>query len=606
MKIKNITFLQAHYEKLLLGFGVIILAFAGFYYGMETPNLAKIENRLAKPGEIDPAILKEAQGLKRALDSTEIDPKLANMQIPTYGKDFAERLVTPVTTVAALQPPKPAFGAANPNDPGKSGFYYEPATPAPKIVSLATDMAAVSPQEVAANLELKQMLPKDGPADIAWVSMVGIFDVAAMLQELTKSPPGIKRLESPWWQNSFSVADVQMERQEETGPDQWSESKLIPVLPGAAFDPRQIKKTLNQNEAAAYVGHIRKYQMTIIQPPFPQLRGKQWNPPAGGLDDADAAGAGASELLKAKSNMDNIKRQLDQAKAFLERLNNAAKSAPAPKSTTSAAKTSTSKTALADEEAEGIEGASAGDKTSAISNQSKKVIDLEKRFADAQEVYRKLLPAAAPGKAAAPDAPATPGTDAAEAAIQQGILGRRSVDLWASDLTVEPGKTYRYRMRVRIINPLFRRSEPPEEQRKKHFDQFLVEGAWSDWTKPVAVPRKFYYFFTGAGVGPTQATVEVWKFFDGKWRSAEFRLKPGDAVGETRVADRIDVEFSTGASVVDVFKNVVKAANNVPVSTYRVMLMDGDQVDLRVIEEDKNDPMLLKLRADALTNKGGQ
>jgi hypothetical protein len=609
MKIKNISPLEAHYEKLLLVLGLIVLGLSALFYGMDTPNVVKIGGKELKPQEIDPEILKEANRLKSALDNKDLDPKMLEMKVPSYARNFEEKLAKPVTALAEFPATLgPVFGMAGTVVDGNSP-YYEPQIPAPTIAGIAADMAVVDAQEVAANLELAQMLPKGAPADISWVSLKGVFDMATMLAELNKftEEPRTRKLESIWWQNSFAIADVQIERQEQNPAGEWSDSKIVGVLPGAAFDPRQVPQDVDLQVAAGLVAHIRKHQIAILQPPFPQLRDRTWNAPAEGVEPNQEGAAG--ELLRAKRALDDKEKVLATAKASLERLELAAtrRAAGAAKTKSSSQPDSTTPPEpITESEGEGVAGgavytASAADTTKAIANMKARVDELTKQRNAALEVFKKLLPPAAPGKS--PDA-ADAGIPGGETQGTQNLMQMRSVDLWASDLTVKPGSTYRYRMRVRVINPLFKKSEPPEEQRKKHLKSFLADGPWSEWSKPVLVPDKFHYFFTGATPRPTQATVEVWKFYDGAWRSAEFRLKPGDPVGERRMAGKVDVDFSTGNYLIDVYFTKIKSGN-VVVEAGKALMMEGDRVATRLVDEDKNKPKLQELRAAALGTRGG-
>jgi hypothetical protein len=119
-------------------------------------------------------------------------------------------------------------------------------------------------------------------------------------------------------------------------------------------------------------------------------------------------------------------------------------------------------------------------------------------------------------------------------------LGRLSLDpptldLWVNDMYVEPGQTYRYRIRLSVVNPLFNKEELPEEQREDHEDRFLLYSDWSDWSREISVEPMRHFFMTSASQTPApgRANVQVWRFFSGSWESSEFRVQPGDPIGMT-------------------------------------------------------------------------
>ncbi len=133
--------------------------------------------------------------------------------------------------------------------------------------------------------------------------------------------------------------------------------------------------------------------------------------------------------------------------------------------------------------------------------------------------------------------------------------------VWFHDDTVQPGKVYRYRMRVRVWNRYLGVPQPlknPEDARK-----VVVAGAWSAPTEPVEVRAEHYFFVQGRKVGEPVARVEVWRFHKGSWLKETFDVAVGDVIGgvKTVETDELDeqlrpkrerIDFSTGAVVLDI------------------------------------------------------
>lgn len=147
--------------------------------------------------------------------------------------------------------------------------------------------------------------------------------------------------------------------------------------------------------------------------------------------------------------------------------------------------------------------------------------------------------------------------------------------IWAHDTTAEPGKTYKYRVRVAIKNPLY-----DIQGVKPEVAKVLDLGTgWSDWTKPVTLPNFVNIFFAGTvGKDPNKAA----KMYVSRWQNGQmntnpdpFVVGPGDVVG----AKNGDIDFSTGWAVVDIDD---ASGDN------RVVLMDGEgRTQVRSESEDK-------------------
>jgi hypothetical protein len=182
----------------------------------------------------------------------------------------------------------------------------------------------------------------------------------------------------------------------------------------------------------------------------------------------------------------------------------------------------------------------------------------------------------------------TPGTDyptgefdPLDPAAQQLPWKLKDVEIWAHDDQVVAGKTYRYKMRYRLKNPIFgaaNASEPPELAEK-----FALVSEFSDWTTPVTVPSLVNFFVAG-GVVPGRRTVdfEVFRWDQGQQKMERFSVAPGDLVGW----DKNGVDFSTDWTVVD-FREDPRAGE------YQILLVNNKDgsVTARSYSGDHNDKL---------------
>jgi hypothetical protein len=132
--------------------------------------------------------------------------------------------------------------------------------------------------------------------------------------------------------------------------------------------------------------------------------------------------------------------------------------------------------------------------------------------------------------------------------------------VWFHDDTVDAGKTYRYRMRVKLWNRYvgqMRAMKDPEQAK-----QPVATGEWSSPSEPITVTPSTYFFVTGGRPAESSASVDVWKWRDGFWKKERFDVTVGDVIGEpSRIkvgeydeeGDEIvaEVDFTTGAVVLD-------------------------------------------------------
>jgi len=84
--------------------------------------------------------------------------------------------------------------------------------------------------------------------------------------------------------------------------------------------------------------------------------------------------------------------------------------------------------------------------------------------------------------------------------------------VWAHDLSVRPGRTYQYRMRVSVFNPVYGKALCADE--KMRWTPELV-GEWSEPSAAVTIPRLVYFYFVG--VFGDRATLELHRWIHGQW-----------------------------------------------------------------------------------------
>lgn len=125
-----------------------------------------------------------------------------------------------------------------------------------------------------------------------------------------------------------------------------------------------------------------------------------------------------------------------------------------------------------------------------------------------------------------------------------------TVTAFAHDETVEPGKTYRYRMRYFVLNPIY--GQPNAAAKADLAKVYRWESKWSEWTPAFTVPQAIS-FFVVSRIADKATTVqfEVFHFSKGQLRNRNFTVGIGDFIGATEG----DSDLSTGYTLVDVRKD---------------------------------------------------
>lgn len=130
---------------------------------------------------------------------------------------------------------------------------------------------------------------------------------------------------------------------------------------------------------------------------------------------------------------------------------------------------------------------------------------------------------------------------------------KKNVFVWAHDDTVEADKVYRYKLRYRLKNPVYRSNAVADPKLAR---QFSLASADSDWSDPVVIPPSVYVFLaSGVTANTTSAKFDVLQWQNGKWSKKSFTAEPGDIIGGT-VKDS-DIDYTTGYSLVDMKLDVV-------------------------------------------------
>lgn len=136
-----------------------------------------------------------------------------------------------------------------------------------------------------------------------------------------------------------------------------------------------------------------------------------------------------------------------------------------------------------------------------------------------------------------------------------------ALTFWAMDDTVQAGKTYRYRIRLGVFNPIAGTDQFREED--KHLQNNVI--LWSDFsdvTKNIEIPAVLYFFPRDIQEVAGTVTIQVSRYVFGNWYSKDFAVKKGESIGKaaknevkeekSNVIVPETINYDTGAVVMDI------------------------------------------------------
>ncbi len=175
---------------------------------------------------------------------------------------------------------------------------------------------------------------------------------------------------------------------------------------------------------------------------------------------------------------------------------------------------------------------------------------------------------------------------------------------WVHDDSLESGREYRYRVCVKVVNPLYLKHKSVVDDQVDSRSKFIT-CPWSQWSDPVAVGHLTELFLTGSRAPNPAAKIRgqmrmtVFTRTLGQYVAKDFMVEPGQSIGGlakvkvTNPVDRkvmdVNASFTTDAVAVAIkFRHSI-IKNGRPRDTVSILYLDGDGVlrtRIKAIDED--------------------
>jgi len=478
---KLTAFLEKNVEWVALGLGGLWLLYVGYAYFMSNPIGVRIEGtKLVPAGEVDQVVDKQVDKLKQRMED-----KAPNMPLKDPVKAFADTInntsfqPTVLAGVWVNSPAGKVGGTTPPPPPPKEDLASSPKVPPTTLVGVVSGRSLIMPPTPAAG----------GAAPVVPVGGAGAAQALGVDRDWTSVFVALDELllaqayeaaKIPAQARVIppTVLMVQLEREELLPNGQWGKSTIVRPLANNPKGPTELPTAADAQ--VAYVNALKETatQDAVVRPPFhPIVGGDQWGTP----------------------DQPRVKPVGDHGASTPA-------VTPPPADTPNAGKKGPNTGKKGGNTPRGEGGTSKGGK-------ARPAMYIEDPVA-ARIFFEVPAPAAA----------------------GQGAKGTL---YWAHDDSREPGKTYRYRARILILNPLYQSSKvaaDPADEKVLALPTKPDEG-WSEWSQPVTTDLRERFFVARVpgmfGKPRTYAVVRLYRFQAGKWAMEEVNVAAGDPLGST-------------------------------------------------------------------------
>jgi len=545
---KVIRFLEAHVEWLALGIAVLFLGWTVYTYLIGDPVAVKLDNTEVSPANIDTYIdTHAAQRLREKFDPNATPP---NFTVEPFVDAIKSKITldpTQPTELAGTAFDYAPFDASNVTGPAqKMGqpVLQLPTLPPAQPLLAAAALDTIAPPQ-AANPPAAAAVAGGGAAPVAGGKDVRLVVAAFTIPwsdlfaqwESSFGPPKIGQ-QPRLAPAEFQILAVTAYRSEKIG-DTWSKDEQISILNGA--DLPAYPKAGNKNDQTAYLLALAKNPKTVASPDFPTVSaGVVWKDPIQLLPGA-ANQPGAPGIPGTPDQNGGAMRNPDQR---FRTVNTA---------------DSLAGTQLAQYRGGfggpgGYQGGYSGP-----GGPRPNYIPQPETPAEQAPPQPTIIPPA-PGTVDPVLALVNPKTApnplptlAPSTKLNLLAAPAKSPDLYLYiiDQSADTGKTYRYRITYKTLNPLYNKaSQHAAQGHQAWILQFDLESKVSNYSPEITVPTQTYFF-----CGKSQNSqglknafpFEVFTWNSGKWQKGTFNAGLGDPIGGLDGT----IDYSTGWTYVD-------------------------------------------------------
>ena len=508
---KEASFFEKYVEKIVLLIVCVISVFLFFYYVILGPCKVAVRGKNLGPSQVDDYLLKEAEKVREKLNEKPQEVALHQPEVA----DFTKKMASAIVLDDNLYPQIPSYVRSS----EVQSKYNLPEIPPIEQVQLEYIRAVAYVPRVEINQDNPYSQAVSEANDIDLVTVEFKFDIAALYRSFNDSFAGPKVKEQ--WQDKTLAeplfAAVQLQRQEMLPDGRWNPDWQD--VPRSKIDNYgqllNIVEDVDKLPTGGMQVRLLQYkdksvQIDLIQPDCYRIASpkEEWFPPS-----LHSKYITILEDEQRKQKRETAAVELERRRTSL--------TVPAiggritdPRMAAATMTTTTENTAA---------------------------------FEPLYKEFDKIL--------------ITDTTDLSKMT--------EPLTVWAFDDTVQPTKTYRYRVRLGVFNPIAGTDRFIDNDNPLKNKVIL----WTDFSEPkqvVQIPAKLHLFAQSIEEVKKKVTVLVSRYRLGRWSTKDFKVTPGEAIGqkieksssesETDVAlmgqfgvtTPREIDYSTGVVLLDV------------------------------------------------------
>jgi hypothetical protein len=514
---KSSNFLLDHIEKIAMVFAGAICLYLLSTGVLLNPNAVKYQGRTYSPGDVDKRIEKDTEELKDRLAG---EPSAGREPEEKLG-DYLSLMENSVKLDTSLWPVVPRL--TTPDDDGRRYAIPEP----PVISDAAADqiraLAYFPKQEVGGQVTYKSVAAE--PNDLDLVTVEAKLDVAGLYDSFKESfvGPSVR----PQWQDPCLAkpifAAVELQRSRELSDGSWSDwqdvsrlkidnmKSLLEVIERVEDLPRGGMKVrllqYNKDDVMSNILQPAAYDIASAE--------EQWYPPS--LHEQYLSLIKEQQLAKRREELEKAKEEREQEFEEARRsrrennrtVNSARQNNPGGSDSWMNAGPGGGRTRS--------DSPLRRDRLNRNDRSDREQEREELRLRREQEKQMQENPDAQLEKLKITSKSQLEG-------MTEPLL------FWAHDDTVEPGNTYRYRIRLGVFNPLAGTNKLKSDS-ESYKDKVII---WSNFADAgcIEIPDRLYFFATDIREAANSVIVEVFRYAMGYWYSKQYVVEAGEVIGK--------------------------------------------------------------------------
>ncbi|MBH06519.1 MAG: hypothetical protein CMJ20_09375 [Phycisphaeraceae bacterium] len=603
-------------------------------------------------------VQEELEKLAGQLNSKKGLRNVDTVQVQGYTQHFKTRKEQPILAMGQFDGPIGTPGLDIQDRPSLVSQAYDiPFLDAPTQIKAWADFGVLqSRRELIADIKAMvgedkvamqaadayaKLIGEKAPRDFRFVTVKAEFDLNKWVEKL-EAQQGPRKIPEGWWRPRMLVTDVVIERQVlDPSTGRWSaatgEADVIDPLPHSVgfrrwHTPYKADPWF-EGQPGQVMLEIRDRQELIMQGFMPPMTAARFVPRPDERGE-DLSLADQEKLFRVNKQIDRIKRDLKRLKQLQE--DGRLKGKQRANANIPSRNRSESRSGLPDMPSGMPSMPTSGKKRSKRKSPTpltqampktpaSRMATLSQQLMEAelerdQLLGRDVKGGAAKGRGGMPRGMLQMGGMPPPGFPQARNMGRRTASsrrnrqdvplrvdpesqelpkmiLWGHDITAQPGNSYRYRLRVHVLNPLFDQKQLNEQQKEALGQRLAIASDPTAWSDPINIDPEVQFFVVAADRSHNRAEAEFFRVFNGQLRESTFTISSGDPMG-----GMVDLEYEGQIRQVDmrvdsVAVDVISKGSGAQGDAHLIYYHNQHQsMKQRAVDEDRHSQKRMQLK----------